>query len=121
MVRVLRFLFVSLLVVMLPLRGWAGDVMAVDMAAATVSTVKVLNMGSPAAMPADCAMHSSPVSADTEAHCNSCDTCELCLAVANLQAVAWSASQLIQHASPLMPDTRFSSTALATNRKPPIS
>ena len=121
MPRFLHLLFVSVLVVLLPLRGWAGDVMAVDMVAATVSKLKVLNMGSQAAMPADCAMHSEPASADTEAHCNSCDTCELCLAVANLQAVAWSASQLIQHASTLMPDARFNSTALATNRKPPIS
>ena len=119
--RFLRLLSVSLLVVLMPLRGWAGDVMAVDMAAAIVSKMKVVNIDSQAAMPADCAMHSEPASAGLEAHCNDCDTCELCLAVANLQAVPWSASQSVRHASPLLPDTRFGSTALATNRKPPIS
>lgn len=121
MFRSMRFLFIILMLVLLPLRGWAGNVMAVNMAATTVAQSKINSIASQVSMPADCAMHSQSSTNDAAVYCSNCDTCELCLAVANLTLVSWSASQLIRHSSPLAFDASFSSAVRAPNRKPPIS
>ena len=121
MFRPTRFLFIALMLVLLPLRGWAGNVMAVDMAATTVEQAKMANTDSQMAMPADCAMHSQASLDDAEPHCGNCDTCELCLAVANLTHAPWPASQVTRHVSPLALDASFSSAARVLNLKPPIS
>lgn len=121
MLRSMRFLFITLMLVLLPLRGWAGDVMAVNMAATTVAQAKINLIGSQASMPADCAMHSKSSTNDAAAYCSNCDTCELCLAVANLTHASLPASQLTQHSSPLAFDASFSSAARTSKLKPPIS
>ena len=132
-----RYLLISLLVVMLPLRGWAGNVMAVDMVAAAVS-----NQAKPPAVQAtafavvgltqisaDCMMsaQSSPHAAPHCPHCGTvgtfetCDTCDLCLAVVNPTVTIWSASQLLLHSSPLATDVSFTSASSASHLKPPIA
>ena len=116
----LRFLFIALMIVLLPLRGWAGNVMAVSMAATAVQA-KMDSNTSQALMPPDCAMHSQPSTNDAAAYCSNCDTCELCLAVANLTQASRPASQLTQHFSPLAFDASFSSSARTSKLKPPIS
>jgi len=120
MLRLTRFLFITLMLVLLPLRGWAGNIMAVDMAAAAAMQAQMVNVSHQTATPLDCAMHSQPSADDAATLCGSCDTCELCLAVANLTSATWPVSQLTRHASPLAYDAGYSSASRALNLKPPI-
>ena len=119
--RLLHLLFISLLVVLLPLRGWAGNIMAVDMAATAAMQVNMANVSNQTAMPVDCAMYSQPSADDAATSCGSCDTCELCLAVANLTHATWAASPFMRHTSPLASSASFSSANTASSLKPPIS
>ena len=131
--RFLHLLFVSLLVVLLPLRGWAGDVMAIEMTtkmaanSAATPANNVLNqqeaipLASQMQMPSDCAMHSQPLAADVAVHCTSCDTCGLCLSVTSLKQVQPPVSRAHQHSSPLALDVSFSSAVKTSDLKPPIS
>ena len=151
MLRIARFLFLALMLVLLPLRGWAGNVMAINMVAgmatatATAATTAERhapadNAASQSAMPADCPMHTQALAAgapgdsrnesvasavvnpsnQASAYCTSCDTCELCLAVANPAAAAWALSQTERHIVPVAFNTSFTSAASASNLKPPI-
>ena len=120
MLRSTRILFIALMLVLLPLRGWAGNIMAVDMAAATVAQAGVASLASQSPMQADCTMHSQPSTDDAVSLCGSCDTCELCLAVANLTPASWPTSHLMLHSSPLAFNASFSSATSAANLKPPI-
>ena len=126
MYRLPRYLLIALMIVLLPLRGWAGDIMAVDMAATTVMQAKMAGATdetSQAAMPADCIMQPQAPSDDVAAHCchgETCETCELCLAVASLSTAPWVSSPLVRHSSPLALSASFTSAASAANLKPPI-
>ena len=121
MFRLTRFLAIALMLVLLPLRGWTGDVMAVNMAASTVVQAKMGSMTNQAAMSADCAMHAQPPTDDASAYCSNCDTCELCLVVANLTFANLVDIQQTRHLAPLAFDASFSNAAKAVNLKPPIS
>ena len=128
MLRLTRFLLIGLLVAMLPLRGWAGDIMAVDMVTGAASKLAMTSdtptavaaAPSQASMPPDCMMSVQPLP-DSVTHCSNCDTCELCLAVVNPTAVFWSAGQWLRHSSPLATNASFTSAGSASNFKPPIS
>ena len=116
-----RYLLIALMLVLLPLRGWAGNIMAVDMAATAAIQVKMAHVSNQAAMPVDCAMHAQPSTDDAATLCGSCDTCELCLAVANLTLATWAASPFMRHTSPLAINASFRSASSASSLKPPIS
>ena len=146
-----RFLFLALLLVLLPLRGWAGNVMAINMAAGMATAAAATaerhaqadNAASQSAMPADCPMHTQILAAgasgdsrtdltneaaaragadasDQAAFCTSCDTCELCLAVANPAVATLALSQIAKRSAPMACSTSFTSAASASNLKPPI-
>lgn len=139
-----------LMMVLLPLRGWAGTTMAVHMAAATAvqSAARLTTQPAPDDMPSDCPMRAGTSSSsigtqppdvrrDAPAKllpdssgdsagqvvpaCSGCDTCELCVAMASFTAPAFSA----------LPDSlRFTTAAVphgfvsadrALRLKPPIS
>ena len=122
--RLCRFLFIALMLVLLPLRGWAGNVMAVDMYATSALQAKTASTASQAPMSPDCAMHSQaqPDDADGAApHCSSCDTCELCLAVAKPTPAHWPANRLARQPSLLAFNASFSSATSAASLKPPIA
>jgi hypothetical protein len=121
-----RCILIALMLVLLPLRGWAGNVMAVDMAAQQVmmaqsQTTDVVQM------PADCAMTmQEPAQAVKQAgtgssHCYSCDTCELCLALATASQTNWPASNASKHNAALQTGIAFRSAESASSFKPPIS
>lgn len=114
-----RFLLIALMLVLLPVRGWAGNVMAVDMAAVAVVQARMLTTTALAAMPADCLMQ-SPSGDDVAAQCCNCDTCELCLLVVNLTPASWTAAPLIRHSSPVALNASYRSATSATHLKPPI-
>ncbi len=120
MSRLTRFLLVVLMLVLLPLRGWTGDVMAVNMAGSAVAQAKMASVTDQVPMPSDCAMHEQLQGADAAAYCSNCDTCELCLVVANLTFATWTGIQQARHLAPSAFDASFSNAARAINLKPPI-
>ena len=121
MFRLTRFLLIAMMLVLLPLRGWTGNIMAIDMAATSAMQAKMVNVSHQTAMPLDCAMHSQPSADDAATLCGSCETCELCLAVANLTHATWAASPFTLHTSPLAINASFRSASSASSLKPPIS
>ena len=122
----MRYLLLALMITLLPLRGWVGNAMAVDMASQQAVQAQADLRGS-AAMPDDCPMHAQTAAAAasdppaTAAHCTDCDTCELCLALASFtwSAVAMGASA--PHAGPPSAGHRFRSAEGLNRLKPPIS
>ncbi len=126
----MRVLLLALMIALLPVRGWVGNAMAVDMAAQQVATAQQAapdaEPGAAAsAMPDDCPMFAQASQADTPvadgAHCNGCNTCELCLALASFTWPGLQAASFTPHAEPLAGGTLFTSADRASGFKPPIS
>ena len=121
-----RSLMIALMLILLPLRGWVGNAMAVDMAAQQVLTAQAGAI-EPAPMSADCNMAMQTMSEEqtqadsATAHCHSCDTCELCLALATASQDSWHASPTGRHSAALHAGNVFSSAENALSFKPPIS
>lgn len=115
-------LFVILMIVLLPLRGWAGDLMSVQMATGHgVSSVA-------GAMPADCPMHAAAKAPGADADRSAlpsgmtdCGTCDLCLPIAELAAPPVVVSGPAAHAQPTACAVGFDSVPPAPRLKPPIS
>ncbi len=137
----MRHFFLALMIVLLPLRGWAGDVMAVEMASTAVAIKsgaasahetsatasfdhKNEAFGASQAMP-DCheqlAGHAAQDKAANNDHCGTCQACQACHTVAlSPSLIEVSAS----FSSPQLRPTRaaaFTSAAAALGQKPPIS
>ena len=130
----MRHLLLALLIALLPVRGWVGNVMAFEMASQQVAMAHVSSVDAATnpdlAMPADCPMHAQAVSdlaADTDQtaeaglHCNGCDTCQLCLALASLTWTHVAADPHVPDAAPLASASRFSDADSVASLKPPIS
>ena len=124
----MRRLFIILMIVLLPLRSWAGDLMAVSMSAHAVAVASSPVVAKHAAVDAkDCADHVAPFveTADSGAaddgHCKTCVTCQIChsallLSVATVATSAPGASHLKPPVA-----AGFASAQLANSVKPPIS
>jgi hypothetical protein len=120
-----RYLLLALIITLLPLRGWVGNAMAVDMASQQAQA-RADVQGSPA-MPEDCPMHAQagaeaagdPLAA--AAHCTDCDTCELCLALASFVWPTVALASFPPHAGPPSAGHPFSSAESIARLKPPIS
>lgn len=112
-----RLLLIVLMLV-LPLRGWAGDLMALGMAEQQLVTMAA-EAANADAMPADCgmAMHQDQESSPG----GECCSCQLCLPLADL---AWTAPDLRPTLAQRVPqaaaETFLSATAPPAQR-PPIS
>ncbi len=142
----MRHLLLAILIVLLPLRAWAGDAMATLMAApgqvhplasASVTSAHAhthttqtpldgrddAGSGSPAVASTDCAIHagSGHSSPSDLSHCQSCVVCQVChtvgLAVPILVFAALSAAPQL----PLTVVPGFTSAERALGLKPPIS
>ncbi len=132
------------MLLVLPLRGWAGNVMAVDTAvgAAAASSAQAFSGNyaqAPAQLPDglldeslakplnqqsmldDCGMNMQAPGDGEAPVCSSCDTCELCLSVVDPKPMAWLGNHSMRHVSPTAVDAAFSSAAQAFSLKPPIS
>ena len=125
----MRYLFVILMIALLPLRGWAGHVMAVDMAGQQIAAAQKASQehaqnGSNAAMPADCPMlvkaGADGDSTPSSTNC-SCDTCELCLALVSSKDTGLLEATFTPHTPPQAASAGFSSAHHAADLKPPIS
>jgi hypothetical protein len=126
----MRVLLLALMIALLPVRGWVGSAMAVDMAAQQVTMAQqaapAAEPGAAAsAMPEDCPMFAQVSEAETPvadgAHCNSCNTCQLCLALASFTWPGLQPAGFTLHAEPLPGGTLFTSAERASTFKPPIS
>ena len=128
----MRCLLIAVMIVLLPLRGWAGNAMAVDMATqqvlmAQADAASTAAMLAESAMPVDCPMHVQAVADKADqtspagAHCHSCDTCQLCLALASWTHHDWPAGAMSRPGAPLLANTSFRSADTAASLKPPIS
>lgn len=125
----MRVLLLALMIALLPVRGWVGNAMAVDMAAQQVMLAQAApnaeTSAATSAMPEDCPMNVQAIEAETpkadSAHCNGCNTCELCLALASFTWPGLQPAAFTLHAEPLAGGTLFTSAERASSFKPPIS
>jgi hypothetical protein len=123
----MRHLLLVVMMILLPARGWASNEMAVGMAASIVTSATA-KAGEPM-MSADCPMHVQSLAADTANDSNptstgqqcSCDTCELCVALATVTHIAWPSAGTSPHIEPLTTGIAFHSADSASSLKPPIS
>ncbi len=137
MLRALRPLFLLILIALLPLRAWAGDAMAVGVAASmsitSIATKKItsytdesslrsrFDLNSVATMPPNCPMH-NPAGAQTGASlCHGCDTCELCLVVYDTTNAALVLGVLPLPTQSTETPVFFASAERASGFKPPIA
>lgn len=119
-----RLLVLLVLITLLPLRSWAGDTMAIQMAAQTHRGVAA--MASAPAEHANChemqaeAPQAAPDS-QTQGDCATCIFCQACFTVAIALPAMPSGAQTLPHGLPLAGSAQFSSAILALSHKPPIS
>lgn len=139
----MRHLVLALMIALLPIRGWVGDVMATEMASshsAVLDATKIIadhaqpvwaeghfdpTSAAPEAVVAalDCAGHGggdSPAPA-SGAHCEVCPACQACHTVALSPAADANAPALTPLPPPHSPVARFASADTAQGHKPPIS
>ena len=139
----MRHFLLALMIVLLPLRGWVGDVMATEMAAPRLVQVQAAMetvadhadaagagthsdhaSAQVAAVPAapDCAGHDADDSApSSDAHCASCALCQACHIVALSPPAAQALPVLSPFVPPHSPVASFASADAALGQKPPIS
>ena len=147
----MRRLFLFIMVALLPLRGWVGDAMAVEMAAQSLNATEIIATYAyatratgqfdsknaapahaecpghaakalgPAADVANVAATANTVDDGTNGHCNTCGVCQICHTVALANAVASNAPDFIPQTRPAASSIRFASALTALGQKPPIS
>ena len=139
----MRHLLLILMIALLPLRGWAGDAMATEMAAGQVAQMQQTygatksiaakahaesvkaDFDHETAVPdavrtvADCAGHGAE---DTDSsHCDTCSACQACHTVALAHAAHKVSSTFQAFALPQSAVDQFASADAALRQKPPIS
>ena len=137
----MRLLLVAIMIVLLPVRGWVGDVMATRMAApvalqqATGASTTGTHVHAAtdaahdhsaqpvAALPAtsDCADHAGAGSLSENSACKSCVVCQVCNTVALELSTAYFSGHLLALWVPPSAAPRFASADRALGLKPPIS
>jgi hypothetical protein len=137
----MRHLLLALLIALVPIRGWVGDVMATGMASSRVAQPEfAIEMGavhahgaraeghfghetaaqSADAMP-DCAGHGDAPAVASPFSCDSCDSCQACHTLALSPPLTSAAPLLTAPAPPHSAVARFASADMAPGQKPPIS
>jgi hypothetical protein len=124
---VARFILLFL-IVLLPLRGWTAERMAIQMDSG--APVATHSQAQSSAMPEDCALHMqmaqtalghTPTDAAHGTAHKGCQSCQLCMPLAALDAPAVLAFTACPQALPHMRSSRFVSADTARDVKPPIS
>lgn len=114
------------MIVLLPLRGWVGDAMAMEMemmAPATAQAEPASDMHTDMAMMDDCPGHAAAhdgAQAKT-VDCNTCTVCQICHAVALTPSVPYLAPAPLPASRPPAVAPHFASAERAPGFKPPIS
>lgn len=108
-------LFIILMIALLPLRGWAGDLMSVRMATSSLSPVAA------SAMPVDCPMLAkADPSSEAPLGTDGCTSCDLCVPMAEAVGIKIEVVAVAADASPPMRDVDFMSATSTPNLRPPI-
>lgn len=121
----MRYVVFAILIALLPLRSWAGDAMAIQMAAQTIPATAA----SPNSEHADCMEHAAMAddgathdkAPTADGHCNTCAACQACSAVALVFPDTAVALAALHHSVPQWTAVRFTSADRALGQKPPIS
>lgn len=129
----MRALFLALMITLLPLRGWVGDVMAMELVAPTLAASPAHAPVHHAAM-ADCehtGAHGGHADAlpqvqdAGEAHaggdCASCSACQICHSVALTAVLPLLPTPVLPSATPQSRQPQYASAERAPGFKPPIS
>jgi hypothetical protein len=134
----MRRWFILIMIALLPIRGWVGDVMAADMVTQRIAALAqapemTRQAANAAADPhADChgkaAAHSLAPAADaphtatnTANDCGSCTSCQVCHSVGMAPVAGAAPFVPAPHATPPLRGTHFASAEPARGFKPPIS
>ena len=131
----MRRVFLILLIALLPLRGWAVDMMGVVMAAQALSASQHIagntseagpatsnGAETPFSMSVDCPMWASQTADDDPTVSHSiCTTCQLCMALLTGHNFALISTAPLVQAAQGIPGISFSSAEHALRLKPPIS
>lgn len=135
----MRRLLVALMILLLPLRGWIGDVMAMELmqpalqavhahATATPEAASLAHDGDAHAMHDGHAAghgHAAPVATDGHAgHGSShlaCTACQVCHSVAMAETAPALAGEALPHAAPQAALPHFASAEARRLAEPPIS
>ena len=132
----MRRWFILIMIALLPIRGWVGDVMAADMVTQRLATLAQVTVMAPqpadatADPHADChgkaAAHSpaSPPAGHSDmavTDCGNCTSCQVCHSVAMVMAPGVAAVAPAHSAAPTLRGTHFASAEPARGFKPPIS
>jgi len=140
----MRFLLLALMIALLPLRGWVGDAMAMQMMDSALQApgfatnsiahradVKRHEAGfdahHAAATHADCPGHASLADAPMDkqhhadgADCSTCSVCQICHTVALTPVTLHIAATLLPAGQPQASSHHFASAERAPGFKPPI-
>ena len=128
----MRLLFVALMIVLLPLRGWVGDAMAMTPEAHAMPASHPGHMPAAHADLADChgqadmahAEHGNPEAHDAHAatsDCGSCSACQICHSVALAPMLPVFAADVQPASAPQSATRELASAERAPGYKPPIS
>jgi membrane protease subunit (stomatin/prohibitin family) len=121
--RPMRRLLILVMIALLPLRGWAGDLMGIQMATSGSGSMVTQ------AMPPGCPMHAQASQAhpepdkggpQTQGDMKNCASCGLCIPLAELAFTRPDIVSLAKHVQPLIGDVDFVSASLAPTVTPPI-
>jgi hypothetical protein len=117
-----RLILTLLLIVLLPLRSWAGDAMAIQMAAqpATVIQSEAHAIPLASADTVDCAGHTD-TAVESAPHCSTCASCQVCFNLAIVPPVVQLHTETLRFSAPTPVRVRFASADIALGQKPPIS
>ena len=142
----MRHLILALMITLLPVRGWVGEVMATEMAAPGAAQLQIatemiaynahaqradapidhrVQHEQQAAVSlqalADCTGHGAGDNTSANGHCDSCSACQACLTLA-LSPVATDAAPVWKPFAPRRSlVAHFASANTALGQKPPIS
>ena len=121
----MRFFLFALMIALLPLRSWAGDVMALEMAQQQLIATETGYDSSHCLdiVHADVGLQVAPSDSQDTAqdHCNTCTACQVCHSVAMASEVQWPVARQLPHYVPMPSTATFTSAAPAPGFKPPIS
>lgn len=130
----MRHLLLVLMIALLPVRGWAVDVMALSMAAGQLNAIETIateaiNTGeksqfyseSQASMPTDCPMQIQAPDNTSAGVCHGCNTCLLCMAVVTGYPMTLAGAASLPQAEQAFGSASFTSAERAPGFKPPIS
>lgn len=138
----MRPLFFALMIALLPLRGWMGDAMAMEMASQQIFAMQSIasneestgasghlhvNSEEPhtechghAGAAADVNVSESPDSAMHD-HCNTCGACQICHTIAVTAMTGMMVESAMPHVLRPAGGIQFASAVSAPHLKPPIS